>query len=116
MIFSRARLLVLVPLLLAGCAQNELRSLATPAQLAACRARADAAYERQNRADLFRADAVAGNRDAPFSGAGVVGTGSETLANRYAREKLIDRCLAGNPARSDSIDPLDPKSAKPTQP
>lgn len=108
-----ARLLVLLPLLLAGCGEGGLRATATPAQLAACRARADAVYDRQNRADLFRADTLAGNRDAPFSGSGVIGTGSETLSNRFAREKLIDRCLAGNQARTDSVDPLDPMSTKP---
>lgn len=110
-------LLVLLPLLLAGCGDGGLRSTATPAQLAACRARADAVYDRQNRADLFRADTLAGNRDAPFSGSGVIGSGSETLSNRFAREKLIDRCLAGNQGRSDSIDPLAQPPTKPaTQP
>lgn len=113
---SPARLLLILPLLAVGCAQSGLRSAATPAQLAACRAQADAAYERQNRADLFRADTLASNRDAPFSGAGVIGGGSETLSNRFAREKLIDRCLAGNQSRADSVDPLAYKPTKPSGP
>ncbi len=108
-----AGLLVLFPLLLAGCGDGGgLRANATPAQLAACRARADAVYDRQNRADLFRADTLAGNRDAPFSGSGGIGS-SETLSNRFAREKLIDRCLAGNQGRSDNADPLAQTPAKP---
>ena len=111
-----AALLVLLPLLLVGCGEGGLRSTATPAQLAACRARADAVYDRQNRADLFRADTLAGNRDAPFSSNGVIGS-NETLSNRFARERLIDRCLAGNQSRTDSIDPWAQTPTKPsTQP
>ena len=111
--FSPTRLLVLLPLLLAGCAEGGLRATATPAQLAACRARADAVSERQNRADLFRADTLASNRDAPFSGSGIIGGGNEGLSNRFARERLIDRCLAGNQGRSDNADPLAQTPAKP---
>jgi hypothetical protein len=111
-----AGLLVLLPFLLAGCGEGGLRSTATPAQLAACRARADAVYDRQNRADLFRADTLAGNRDAPFSGSGVIGAGSETLSNRFARERLIDRCLAGNQTRTDNVDPLAQTPTKPPTP
>ncbi len=108
---------VLGALLVGGCTDSALRSSASPAQMAACRSRADAIYEHQNRADIFREDAYAsGQRDAPFGGASSFGS-TASLSNRFARERLVDRCLAGTLDRIDTPEPLDPHpSAIPVKP
>ena len=99
---------ILIGLALAGCTDRTMRSDASPAALAACRARADAVYNTQNRDDIFRQDAYAtGQKDSPFHGATVLGGDSIGLSNRYAREKFIDTCLAGVRDRTTTPDPLD---------
>ena len=101
----------LLSLALAGCSST-VRTDASPAALAACRARADAVYNTQNRGDIFREDAYAtGQKDSPFRGATVLGSDSAGLSSRYAREKFIDTCLAGIRERTTTPDPLDPNPA-----
>ena len=109
--------LVFVALVLAGCADRGLRADASPALLAACRARADAAYDTRNREDVFREDTYrTGQRDTPFSGQTVSGSGTGILSARYAREQFIDRCIAGNHDRLDTPEPLDPRKTPPSKP
>lgn len=69
---------------------------------AACRARADEVYGRQNRADLYRADQyAAGGKDAPFGGGGHMNAPS--LSARFAREQLVDNCLASRPGPAGPV-------------
>src|SRR4051812_23012044 len=71
-------------------------SSASPATRAACRARADEVYARQNRADIYRADNFATNaRNTPFAAGSVLGEPTRALSSRYAREQLEDDCLRG---------------------
>ncbi len=89
------------------------------AQDAACAKRADEVYLQQNRAELYRADSYAtSGRDSPYAGGGFVNAPS--LSDRYAREKLLDNCLAGisgaSAAPSDEapyVAPSVPKTAPP---
>ncbi len=82
----------LLLVLLAGCGEGQRGG---GASTAACRARADDVYNRQNRADVYRADQYAVGRDAPFGGGGHVNAPS--LSARFAREQLVDNCLAARP-------------------
>ena len=90
-------------LALPGCSQpigvgttTANRSAATPRAMAACRARADEVYERQNRAEVYHDDMMAGGmRDSPFAAAGTPGSPTAGLAGRYARETMLDDCLKG---------------------
>lgn len=81
---------------LAGCAAPSSGPSASAAQIAACRQRADQVYDRQNRADVYRADTYAGGtRDAMFSGTGSPGASALGLSARFARERMVDDCLRG---------------------
>ena len=90
----------LAPLLLvalaAGCSAPGPGGGGGVASTAACRARADEVYLRQNRADIYRADQyAAGGKDAPFGGGALINAPS--LSARFARERLVDNCLAARP-------------------
>lgn len=82
---------------LAACAPATPGPRASAAQSAACRQRADEVYDRQNRAEIYRADVLAGGtRDAAFSSTGAPGGGIQAqLAARFARDRLLDECLRG---------------------
>lgn len=82
---------------LVGCAGESAGPRASAAQQAACRGRADEVYDRQNRADIYRADVLAGGaRDAAFSASGSPGGGFHSqLQARFAYGRLVDDCLRG---------------------
>jgi hypothetical protein len=82
--------------LLAGCAAPADGPQASAAQAAACRARADEVYDRQNRADVYRSDSYAGGtRDAMFSSTGSPAASIGALSGRFARDRMLDNCLRG---------------------
>lgn len=109
--------LLFLAFVVAGCVDRGLRTDASPALLASCRARADAVYNTRNREDVFREDIYrTGQRDTPFSGQTVSGSGTGVLSARYAREQFIDRCIAGNRDRLDTPEPLDPRQPIPLKP
>ena len=93
MTFPRIILITLTFCTLAGCAAAP-QSRATAAQQAACRQRADQAFNRQNPGEQYRADYyVSSQRDTPFGGTGSVGDPMAELGARYALGKLLDNCL-----------------------
>lgn len=72
------------------------RTRADPQTAAACRARADEVYARQNRADLSRRD----ERDTPFSASRNSGITSAGLGDLYARDRMVASCIATSGAGS----------------
>lgn len=104
---------------LAACTGGS-RLHGSAAQQAACARRADEAYLRQNRGEIYRDDQyVSSGRDTPYAGSGVLTAPS--LSDRYAREQLLDNCLAGRSgspgAGTEGGDPFvantSPKTAPP---
>lgn len=96
---------------LAGCAAP--LSHGDRVQLDACRARAEQVYSAQNREDVYLQDSyVSGTRDTPFAGAGSYAATSTALSGRFARERMVDRCMrgaAGNVGSTlDAPDPTQP--------
>ncbi len=86
--------IVLAALLLAtvaGC-QSTPRSRPSVASAAACRTEVDRVYAAQNRVDLSRRD----QRDTPFAGSYNSGITSQGLGSRYARDSMLDSCLASS--------------------
>ena len=81
--------------LLAACAPQRQTPTASAGQSAACRQRADEVYNRQNRADIYRADSNStSSRDAAFSGVAPIGITAQ-LSARYARDQMYESCLRG---------------------
>jgi hypothetical protein len=86
----------LLGVLLAGCAAPGAESHASAAQRVACAQRADSVFAEQHRGAIYASDAyVSSTRDAPFSGAGLVGTPDAGLSDRYDRDKIQSECLDG---------------------
>ncbi len=90
----------LLPALLAACQPAPPPTPAQRAQraeVAACRADTDAAFERQNRYLLSERDTT----DAPFSSSGDSGITTRGLSERYGYDEDLSHCLAatraGNP-------------------
>ncbi len=108
---------VLVLLALAGCDRFNTApvSQATPAQVAACRQRADEVWLRQNRQAIFESDVRAGGqRDAPFAGAGITGNTSAGLSSRFSREQMVNNCLTSGSA--NTVRPAPGAATPPTPP
>lgn len=59
--------------------------------LAACRAHADQVYDRNNRGAIYSV----GANDAPSSSIGRVGDPTAVLSDRYAHDRMIERCVRG---------------------
>ncbi len=82
--------LLLLPLLLAGCAFGAPpRSVTARDTEAACRRQAEATYRLQHRDDLYQI----GNQDAPNSGAVGVTLPTHGLADRFEQERFMARCV-----------------------
>ena len=95
--------LLLSPVLLCGACQPARQPL-TPverAALNACRARADAVYNQQNRSALSERD----QSETPFSTNYVSGITSAGLGARFARDNLVDQCTPGKQAVDDGTGP-----------
>lgn len=96
---------LLVPLAAAACTGGRSSpgtsaggssTRADPQVAAACRSRADAVYNQQNRADLSRRD----ERDTPFSSSRNSGITSAGLGQLYGRDRMIASCVATSGAPS----------------
>ncbi len=90
---------------LAGCAQRQSNlSVTDRATIAACRSHADQVYDRLNRGAIYNLS----SNDAPNSSTGLVGDPTRALSARFARDRMIDRCVggagtAGSPAVAPSF-------------
>jgi|GEM_PF-1955466 hypothetical protein len=82
---------------LTGCASPRPASgsgQARSAIEAECRARADQAYARQNRADVYNNDILAARTAmAPLSSNGLINNPTQGLSERYAQSSIYQRCL-----------------------
>lgn len=83
-------------LLSTGCTPAPPPSHSVASLRASCRARSEAAFNRQNRALLSTRDTT----DTPFSTSGVSGITTRGLSREYDREVGLDNCLrdGGAPA------------------
>ena len=98
-----APVLLLPAVLLCGACQpaRPPMSRAERADYDACRARADAVFNQQNRAALSERDM----RDTPFSTNYVSGITSAGLSNRYDRDNLLAGCTPGRQPVDDGTGP-----------
>ena len=95
MTWSRA----LVPVgLLAGCLlggvsgctfDGSAQSHTDRATLAACRAHASQVYERNHRADIYSINQTG----IPYSGTYLAGNQTNTLAEQYQNDRIVDDCV-----------------------
>jgi hypothetical protein len=116
---SRAFLLLagLGMIALAGCEKPVPMSRAASADAAACRARADEIYLKQNRALM----SVRDQRDTPFAATGISGNTTQGLGDLYGRDRMIASCLnsvgpasnAGNGGPSSTGPTMSPASSAP---
>ncbi len=107
----------------AGCAarpQTE-QSRAADANYAACRARTDAIYDKQNRYLLSERSQI----DTPFSASGMPGNTAHGLSRQYQREANMQDCMDNGTAALDNggtnqgilnVGPSTPASASPNAP
>ena len=101
---NRRSILVLVPVLLAGCASASPRSSSDRAVTAACRADADRVYAAQNRQDLSYRD----ERDTPFAARYDSGIVSAGLGSLYGRDNDLSSCVRANSKSGAVPVPADP--------
>jgi hypothetical protein len=77
---------------LVGCAQRPSNlSVTDRATIAACRSHADQVYDRMNRGTIYNASSA----DAPNSSTGLAGDPTAGLSDRFARDRMIERCVGG---------------------
>ncbi len=77
---------------LAGCGQRPSNlSVTDRATIAACRSHADQVYDRMNRGAIYNSTST----DAPNSSIGLIGDPTGMLSDRYARDRMIERCVGG---------------------
>jgi len=100
----------LLLLALGACAQRPPLSVTDRDTLAACQAHADAVYDRLNRGAIYRI----GDNGAPNSSTGLVGDPTAVLSARYARDRMIDRCVRGVAPSGAAVAP--PVAAPAAQP
>ena len=74
---------------LAGCEKPVPMSRAASADAAACRARADEIYLKQNRVLM----SVRDQRDVPFASTGISGNTTQGLGDLYGRDQMVASCL-----------------------
>ena len=87
---------------LAGCAQRPSNlSVTDRATLDACRSHADQVYDRLNRGAIYSASSA----DAPNSSIGLVGDPTAALSDRFARDRMIARCVGGGATGSAGVAP-----------
>ena len=101
---SPRSILVLAPLLLAGCGSASPQSSSDRAVTAACRADADRVYAAQNRQELSYRD----ERDTPFAARYDSGIVSAGLGQLYGRDNQMSACVRANSKPGDVPTPPDP--------
>jgi hypothetical protein len=108
-------LLVASPLLvgLGACANFSGSSFggstshASAAERSACRAHADAVFERQNSDAMYRSDTYStGLRDSPFGSSGLPGLTTTGLSQQFGVATTMQDCLNGTGGASATTDPV----------
>ena len=83
---------------ISGTTGATARAAIDPQVTSDCRARADAVYEKQNRADLSRRD----QRDSPFSASYNSGITTRGLGARFERDRMVADCVSANSSGKSS--------------
>jgi hypothetical protein len=104
-------------LALIGCTKPLPMSREATADAAACRARADEIYLKQNRALM----SVRDQRDVPFAATGISGNTTQGLGDLYGRDQMLASCLnsvgpasnAGNTTPNSTSPTMSPSSPEP---
>lgn len=79
-----------IALLLAGCSPGGGHlSHTDQATIAACRTHASQVYDRNNRGTIYSIDQTG----TPYSGSYLAGNQTNTLAEQYANQRLLDECI-----------------------
>lgn len=79
------------------------------ADLTACRARADEIYNKQNRAEIYRADTFSTDTlDSPYSVSGLPGITSNGLSGLYQHDNLVSGCVNSHNSAGSGTDPSGP--------
>jgi hypothetical protein len=86
---TRAALLIAGLIALAGCVKPLPPSRTASADAAACRARADEIYLKQNRVLM----SVRDQRDVPFASTGISGNTTQGLGDLYGHDQMVASCL-----------------------
>ncbi len=82
-------------LVLGACASRQSSLSVTDREtIAACRTRADEVYERLNRGSIYSIN----QNNAPNSAIGRVRDPTAALSDRFARDRMVDRCVKGTGA------------------
>lgn len=82
----------LLLLALGACASRPSNLSVTDREtIAACRTHADQVYERLNRGAIYSIN----QSSTPNSAMGLVGDPTAALSDRYARDRMIERCVRG---------------------
>jgi hypothetical protein len=77
---------------LTGCGQQQSNlSVTDRATIDACRDRADQVFDRLNRGTIYNSNSI----DAPNSSTGLIGNPTAMLSSRFARDRMIARCVGG---------------------
>lgn len=109
---TTASALVLV-LALGACAQRSSPLSVTDRDtIAACQDHADQVYDRLNRGAIYSV----GDNGAPYSGTGLVGNPTAGLSDRYARDRMVERCVRVAPSGAAVAPSVPPPPASPTSP
>jgi len=92
-------------LLLAGCSLGGGHlSHTDQATIAACRSHASQVYDRNNRGTIYSIDQTG----TPYSGSYLAGNQTNTLAEQYTNQRLVDDCI-----RNSGPSPLPDDTATP---
>jgi len=93
---------------LGACASRPSQLSVTDREtIAACQSHADQVYDRLNRGTIYSI----GDNGAPNSSIGLVGNPTEELSDRYARDRMIDRCVRGVAPSGAAVAPAVPPPA-----
>jgi hypothetical protein len=111
---TRAAILIAGLVALAACQKPLPPSRAASADAAACRARADEIYLKQNRALM----SVRDERDVPFAATGISGNTTQGLGDLYGHDQMVASCLnsvgpasnAGNRAPASTSATMSPSA------
>jgi len=95
---------------LAGCAFGASpQSHADRATLAACRDHASQVFDRNHRADIYNTNEAG----LPYSGNYVPGNQTNTLAEQFQNDQIVDDCVRNTGTETNREDTVPPSSSQP---